>query len=89
MQCCKILDDAGVESALNRLRSDHKEILICISDLKDAAREIISTLSGDGDWSDQLFVMRIQITNARVFLEKHADQEIILFETLEDRLSIL
>ena len=89
VQCCKMLDDAGVESALNRLRSDHREILLRLDDLKDAAKASVSTLSNDGDWSDQLFVIRVQITNARVFLEKHADQEIILFETLKDRPSIL
>jgi len=87
--CCDKLEDAGFSSTLSRLRDDHNEILGRIEDLRAEARGIDSDSTSREDWIDKSFVIRVHITNARVFLEKHADQESLLFKMLRDRLSSL
>ena len=86
-ECCDKLEDAGLSSTLSRLRDDHIEILGRIKDLRAEARGIDSDRSSREDWIDKSFVVRVHITNTRVFLEKHADQESLLFKMLKDRLS--
>lgn len=81
--------DSDLESALTALRIEHTDILIRISDVRAEAKEIDKSLSNGESWISKSFEFRIHITEARVFLEKHADQETSLFEKLRNRFSAI
>ncbi len=86
-ECVQISEDPGLLATLNRLRSDHQEIITRIGDLRAEARQIALALTSRSDWIGRAFGVRVHITNTRVLLEKHAEEEEGLFKMLEGRLS--
>ena len=86
-ECCRKIEDTDLTSALIRLRIDHNEILFRIDDLRSEAKEIVMVLSSGAHSISRSFEFGVHITETRVFLEKHADQETVLFERLRNRLS--
>ena len=84
-ECYKIFKDTSLLSSLNRLRSDHAEIITRIGDLRIEAAQIASALSDRQDWIGRAFVLRVHITNTRVLLERHAEEEEVIFKGLMAR----
>lgn len=86
-ECLNRFEDEGLFSTLSRLRDDHSEILGRIQSLTSEVNGPETDNTSQEEWIDKSFVVRVHITNARVFLEKHADHEALLFKMLKDRLS--
>ncbi|MFA4836218.1 MAG: hemerythrin domain-containing protein [Dehalococcoidia bacterium] len=83
----KILQDEGLISALSALRADHIELLSRIKDLRAEAEGISSANLSLQDQKDRTFLAKVHITNYRMSLENHAEQETLMFKRLKDKLS--
>lgn len=86
-ECCLKIAGADLESALTDFRIDHADILVQISDIKKEAEKIDVALSNGESRINESFDFRVRITEARVFLERHAEKETHLFEKLRNKLS--
>jgi len=86
-ECCEILDDTGLADALAWLRTAHQKIMKRIDDVRAKIGQIVPALSRQGEWIELAFDAREHLIETRVLLEKHAEEEEMLFKMLKDRLS--
>ena len=85
-ECCEIFDDKGLADALDWLRTAHREIMGRMDDLRSKVKQIPAALASQGDWVALAFMARERLIDTRLLLEKHAEEEELLFKMLRDRL---